>query len=74
MAVLVVIWYGIFMDQVSSVSKLAGRAGSLIAIVGLLTFFAGVFSFAPRLAVLMGIALFVFAIVAFVIEEYSQRK
>ena len=74
MAVLVIIWYGTFMEQVSSISKMAGRAGSLMAIVGLLVFFAGVFSFAPRIAVIAGIAMFVLAIVAFIVEEYGQRK
>lgn len=74
MAILTVIWYRNFMDQVSSISKLSGRAGSLIAIVGLAVFFSGVFSFTPRIFVLVGVALFALALTAFVIEEFGPRR
>jgi hypothetical protein len=59
------------MDQANGVSKLAGRAGQLIAIVGLLTFFAGVFSIAPRMFVFAGVALLALAIIAFFVEEFG---
>jgi hypothetical protein len=62
------------MDQLNSMSKLAGRAGSLFAIVGLLMFFSGVFSFAPRTFLFAGVALYALALVAYFVEESGQRR
>ncbi len=66
--------YGNFMTQANNISKLAGNAGTLLAVVGVLTFFAGVFSFAPRMYVFVGVALIVLSYVTFFVEELGNRR
>ena len=46
----------------------------LLAVVGILTFFAGVFGFAPRTFVFVGIALIVISYVSFFVEELGHRR
>ena len=46
----------------------------LLAFVGILTFFSGVFSFAPRMFVFAGVALIALSYAAFYIEELGQRR
>ncbi len=62
------------MAQSNSMSKTARNAGTLIAIVGLLAFFAGVFSLAPRIFLIAGVALIALSLVAFYAEELGHRK
>jgi xanthine/uracil permease len=62
------------MAQSNSMSKMAGKAGALIAIVGLLAFFAAVFSLVPRTFLLVGVALIVLSLAAFYAEELGHRK
>ena len=62
------------MTQANSASKLAGNVAMLVAIIGLLTFFSGVFSFAPRTFVFVGVALIVLSLAAFYAEELGQRR
>jgi hypothetical protein len=74
MAMPAIIWYGTFMTQANSFPKLAGSAGSLLAIVGLLTYLSGVFSIGPRMFLFVGVALIALAFVAFFIEEFGPRR
>jgi hypothetical protein len=69
-----IICYGNFMAQANSIPKLAGSAGALLAIVGILTFFSAVFSFTPRMFVFTGVALFALSLVAFFVEEFGPRR
>jgi len=69
-----VICYATFMDQANSRAKLAGNAGTLLAIVGVLIFFSGVFSFTPRTFVFTGIAIIVLSYAAFFVEELESRR
>ncbi|MFN0278946.1 MAG: hypothetical protein ACKVRN_10120 [Pyrinomonadaceae bacterium] len=62
------------MTQASNMSKMARKAGALLAILGLLAFFAGVFSFLPKMIMFVGIALIVLSLVAYYIEELGQRR
>ncbi|CAN5359720.1 hypothetical protein BH10ACI2_BH10ACI2_22510 [soil metagenome] len=62
------------MEQVNSMAKLAGRTGSLMAIIGLLAFFSGVFSFAPRMFVFVGVAIIVLSLAAYFVEELQNRR
>ncbi len=62
------------MAQANGISKLAGKVAPLIAIIGILTFFSGVFSLAPRMFVFAGVALIALALVAFFVEEFGPRR
>ncbi len=53
---------------------MARNAGTLIAVIGLLAFFAGVFSFAPRMFLIAGVALIGLSLVAFYAEELGHRR
>jgi hypothetical protein len=55
-------------------SKMIGRAGSLMALVGILMFFLGVFSIAPRMFVFVGVGVIALSLAAFFIEEFSPRR
>jgi len=66
--------YRDFMAQANSISKVAGSVAALLAIVGILIFFSGVFSFAPRMFVFVGIALIALAYVSFFVEEFGPRR
>ena len=50
-----------------------GRIGSLIGLVGLLSFLLGIFG-APRILVLAGVVMMVASFVAFFIEEVGSRR
>ena len=50
-----------------------GRAGGVLTMVGVVTFFAGLFG-APRTLVFIGITLIVLSLVAYFLEEFGQRK
>jgi len=60
-----------FMSQTRS---FVGNAGSLIAIIGFLTFLSAVFSFTPRVFLIVGIGLIVLSFVAFFLEEFGPRR
>ena len=62
------------MAEAKGMSKMAGKAGMLIAFVGILAFFSGVFSILPRTVMIAGIALIVLALVSFFVEELGQRS
>jgi hypothetical protein len=62
------------MDQAKGISKLAGSAGSLLAIVGVLTVLSAAVSFTPKMFIFVGIALIVFSFVAFSVEEFGPRR
>ncbi|CAN5583784.1 hypothetical protein BH10ACI3_BH10ACI3_09980 [soil metagenome] len=69
-----VFWYFGFMTQTNGNSKLAGNAGTLMLVVGLLTFFSAVFGFTPRMLLVVGIGLYALSLAAFYIEESGQRR
>lgn len=52
---------------------MAGRLGSLIALVGILVFFLGLFA-GPRMLVFTGVALIVLALSAYALEEFGPRR
>ena len=54
-------------------SKMAGRAGSLFGVVGLLLFLFGIFG-APRALAFTGLALIITSFIAFFIEEAAVRR
>jgi hypothetical protein len=62
------------MEQSSSISKLAGSVGGLLAIVGLLTVIAAALSFVPRTFLFVGIGMIVLSFVAFAVEEFGPRR
>ena len=53
---------------------MAGTTGTLLAIVGILTFFSGVFSITPRMYVFVGTALIILAFIAYSIQEFGPRR
>lgn len=55
-------------------SKMAGNLAALTALVGLAAFFASVFSFVPRMFLVIGIALIVVSLIAFFVEEAAERR
>lgn len=61
------------MAQTTGMSKLAGRAGSLMAIVGVLMFFIGIFG-PTRTPMLVGLVLIALSLVAYFVEELGQRR
>ena len=50
-----------------------GRVAHLLAFLGLIGFFLGVFGLGPRMALMAGIALIVASLVAYFLEEYQLR-
>ncbi len=66
--------YREFMAQANSISKLAGSAGTLFVIVGLLTFFSAILGFAPKIYVVVGAAIIALAFVAFFVQEFGPRR
>lgn len=66
-------FYLLSMAEAQNTSKLAGRAGSLFALVGILAFFSGLFG-APRPLVFVGVALILLSLVAYFLEEQGQRR
>lgn len=61
------------MENSSRSSSLAGRAGMLLVVVGVVLFMAGIFG-APRVLAFTGVAMMAVSLVAFFIEEHGQRK
>lgn len=61
------------MNNPSGISKTAGRAGSLLAALGVIAFFIGIFG-GPRLLAFVGLALMAAALVGFFLEEQGHRK
>ncbi len=57
----------------SGMSKLAGTIGSLLAGIGTIAFFVGLFG-GPRTLVLVGAAMGAAALVAFFVEESGNRR
>ena len=52
---------------------MAGRLGSLFALLGILLFFLGLFTL-PRMFVFAGIALILASFAAYFIEEFGPRR
>lgn len=52
---------------------MAGRIGSVFALVGVLFFFLGIFG-APRVLAFAGLGLMILAVVAFFLEERGERR
>ena len=52
---------------------MAGRVGSLAALVGVLLFFLGIFG-APRVLAFVGLGLMILAVVGFFFEELAHRR
>lgn len=71
MAMPVVICYGKRMAQEKSISNLAGTAGPLLSIVGILTYFSGVLSITPRIFLFAGVAMIILSWVAYAVEEFA---
>jgi len=62
------------MTQANSFPRLAGKAGALMAVVGLLIYLSAVFGIAPRMFLIVGIGLIVLAFVSFFLEEFGPRR
>ena len=62
------------MDQARGVSKTAGKAGSWLLIVGVLTYLSAVFSVVPRMFLLVGVTLIILSFVAFFLEDFAPRR
>ena len=62
-----------FMSETSAISKLAGGAGKLAAIIGLAAFFLGIFG-PVRNFLFVGLAMLAFSLAAFFVEEFGPRK
>jgi len=54
-------------------SKFAGRVGSLLCAAGVIAFFIGIFG-GPRSFAFAGVALMVFSLVGFFVEEQGNRR
>jgi hypothetical protein len=61
------------MTQSNGVAKMVGRAGSLMAVAGVLSFFFGIFG-PTRTFMFAGLALIALSLVAFFVEELEQRR
>lgn len=61
------------MSNSSGISKLAGHAGSLLAALGVLAFFVGIFG-GPRTFAFAGLAMMAASIVGFFVEEQGDRR
>ena len=72
-AIFVIFCYFNFMAQATNMSKLAGTAGSILALVGMLIFFIGVFGYGPKSFVIAGVATIAVALAAFFYQEFSSR-
>ena len=54
-------------------TRMIGRVGNILAWVGFLGFFLGVFGLAPRTVMLIGLALIVASLIAYFTEEFQLR-
>lgn len=61
------------MNNSSGISKLAGRLGSLLVALGVLSFFFGIFG-GPRTFAFVGVAMMAASLVGFFVEEQGNRK
>ena len=61
------------MERSTGSSKVAGHVGSLLGLVGLLSFLLGIFG-APRVLAIAGVAMMMAAFTAFFIEELGKRR
>ena len=61
------------MSEASGISKLAGGAGGVMAVIGVAAFFFGIFG-PVRNVVFVGLALIVLSFAAFFLEEYGPRR
>lgn len=61
------------MANSTGTAKLAGTAGSLLAGIGTLAFFVGLFG-GPRMLVVVGAVMGAAALVAFFVEESGKRR
>jgi hypothetical protein len=73
MAMFDIICYGDLMEETKGVSKMAGKAGSLLLLVGFLTYISAVFSVIPRMFLLVGVILIVLSFAAFFVEDFAPR-
>lgn len=60
------------MSQSTGIARTFGRMASLLALVGIAVFMAGLFG-APRYFVFVGIALIALALMGFFVEEFGPR-
>ncbi|HRI05043.1 MAG TPA: hypothetical protein PLL77_15005 [Pyrinomonadaceae bacterium] len=61
------------MDNSTGFSKMAGLISSLLAVVGVVAFFVGIFG-GPRTFAFAGLALIVASLVGYFIEEQAHRR
>lgn len=61
------------MSESTGMAKTVGRLGSLMCAAGVVAFFVGIFG-GPRTFAFAGVALMVASLVAFFIEEQSNRR
>ena len=69
-----IICYRTFMTQTNSFPKLAGKAGTLMALVGILIFMSAVFGFTPRTFLFVGVGIIVLSFVSFFLEEFGPGR
>lgn len=50
---------------------MSGRAGILLSIVGILTYFSGVLGITPRIFLLAGLGMIILSWIAYAIEEFA---
>lgn len=62
------------MTQTNSFPKLVGKAGGWMAFIGLLVFLSAVFSFTPRMFLVVGVGIIVLAFISFFIEEFGPGR
>ncbi|MEO7538487.1 MAG: hypothetical protein ABIV21_00525 [Pyrinomonadaceae bacterium] len=60
------------MSNSTGISKMAGRIGSLLAVLGVIAFFFGIFG-GPRTFAFVGLAMMVGGVVGFFVEEQGER-
>ena len=61
------------MGNSGGISKLAGRTASLLVVLGVITFFIGIFG-GPRSFAFAGVAMMAASLVGFFIEEQGNRR
>ena len=62
------------MEQAVTYSRIAGKLGGWVAIIGMLVYFSGVFGITPRMFIFVGIALILLSIIAFAFEEAGSNS
>jgi hypothetical protein len=61
------------MGNSTGISKMAGHIGSLLALLGVVAFFFGIFG-GPRSFAIAGVAMMVASAVGFFVEEQGDRR